>query len=344
MNIKKIVKTIAILCTVSTMFMGCGSSKSKDVAADGSPKVVNIGTQQMPNDEGIAKAKKYFEEEMGVEINLVEFDSGKDVNNALASGIIDFGLLGSSPATLGIANGADVELIWIHEVLGKVESLAVRNESNIASIKDLIGKKIATPFASTAHYSLLNALKLNGISEKDVELLDMQPADIYAAWQRGDIDAAYVWEPTLANLLSDGKILLSSADMAEKGILTSNVEVVRKEFSEKYPDLVTKYVKALNKGVNLYKENQDEAVKTISDALQISQDEALSQMQGSIWLSAQEQLDPKYFGTSETKGDLVKSLKDTAQFLFEQKSITSVPEDSVFDKAVNPKYIEDAIK
>lgn len=42
-------------------------------------------------------------------------------------------------------------------------------------------------------------------------------------------------------------------------------------------------------------------------------------MQGSIWLSAQEQLDPKYFGTSETKGDLVKSLKDTAQFLFEQK-------------------------
>ena len=67
-------------------------------------------------------------------------------------------------------------------------------------------------------------------------------------------------------------------------------------------------------------------------------------MQGSIWLSAQEQLDPKYFGTSETKGDLVKSLKDTAQFLFEQKSITSVPEDSVFDKAVNPKYIEDAIK
>lgn len=42
MNIKKIVKTIAILCTVSTMFMGCGSSKSKDVAADGSPKVVNI--------------------------------------------------------------------------------------------------------------------------------------------------------------------------------------------------------------------------------------------------------------------------------------------------------------
>ena len=76
----------------------------------------------------------------------------------------------------------------------------------------LIGKKIATPFASTAHYSLLNALKLNGISEKDVELLDMQPADIYAAWQRGDIDAAYVWEPTLANLLSDGKILLSSAD------------------------------------------------------------------------------------------------------------------------------------
>lgn len=343
MKVNKIIKTISILCAISTLFMGCGSSKSKEVTAD-EPKVVNIGTQQMPNDEGIAKAKGYFEEEMGVEINLVEFDSGKDVNNALASGSIDFGLLGSSPATLGIANGADVELIWIHEVLGKVESLAVRNDANINSIKDLEGKKIATPFASTAHYSLLNALKLNGIGEKDVELLDMQPSDIYAAWQRGDIDAAYVWEPTLANLLTDGKILLSSADMAEQGVITSNVEVVRKDFAKNYPELVTKYIKALDKGVGLYKENQDDAVKTIAGALQISEEDALLQMQGSMWLSAEEQLDSKYFGTSQSKGNLVKSLKDTANFLLEQKSITSVPKDSVFEQAVNPKYIEDAIK
>lgn len=343
MKVKKIIQTIVAVCMISTVFVGCGVSKSKDYAS-GLPEVVNIGTQQMPNDEGIAKAKGYFEEELGVKVNLVEFDSGKDVNNALISGSIDFGLLGSSPATLGVANESDVEIIWIHEVLGKVESLVVKNGSNINSPEGLVGKKVVTPFASTAHYSLLNALKINGINEADIELLDMQPADIYAAWQRGDIDAAYVWEPTLANLLEDGKILLSSEDMAARGVITSNVEVVRKEFSEKYPDLVTKYIKALDKSVKLYNEKQDEAVNVIADALQISEKDALSQMQGSIWLTAEEQLDSKYFGTSDSKGELVNSLKDTANFLFAQKNITSVPEDSVFEKSVNPKYIEESIK
>ena len=63
------------------------------------------------------------------------------------------------------------------------------------------------PFASTSHYSLLNALKQAGLKESDVKLLDLEPNDIHAAWKRGDIDAAYVWYPELNNLVKDGKIL-----------------------------------------------------------------------------------------------------------------------------------------
>ena len=163
-NVKKLLMSgIATILTIVMISCSSSGGDKSDGSESSDIDVVNIGTQQMPNDEGIAKAKKYFEEEMGVEINLVEFDSGRDVNTALLSGSIDFGLLGSSPATLGIASGTDVELIWIHEVLGTVESLAVKNSSNIDDVKDLVGKKIAVPFASTAHYSLLNALKLNKI-------------------------------------------------------------------------------------------------------------------------------------------------------------------------------------
>jgi taurine transport system substrate-binding protein len=168
--------------------------------------------------------------------------------------------------------------------------------------------------------------------------------EVYAAWQRGDIDAAYAWEPTLSSLLKDGKTIISSKDMASIGVVTSNVEVVRREFGEKYPNIVVKYIKAVNKSIKLYNENQDEAVKTISDALEISQEEALKQTQGSIWLTAEQQLDPAYFGTSDKKGSLVISLKDTADFLYKQKSIMSKPELSVFEEAVNPSYIENALK
>lgn len=349
MKLKKILANIIMLTIVTALFAACTASKKptdtaeKNGVSTKAPEVVNIGTQQMPNDEKIAIAKNYFEKELGVKVKIIQFEAG-DIRNALVSKDIDFALLGSASATQGIASGIDVEVIWIHEVLGEAERLVARNNSNINSIKDLEGKKIATPFTTTTHYSLLKALELNGISQKDVTLYDMQMPEIYAAWQRGDIDAAYAWEPTLSNLLKDGKVLLSSKDIAEKGVVTSNVEVVRREFAQKYPEIVSKYIKAVNKAVKLYNENQAEAVKTIAKALNITEEEALNQMKGSIWLTAEEQLDPAYFGTSAKKGNLVNSLKDTADFLYKQKSLMDEPKLSTFENAVNPSYIENALK
>lgn len=346
MKLKKILANIIMLTIVSALFSACGTSKKtteNNTTSTGAPKVVNIGTQVMPNDEKIAISKKYFEEELGVKVNIIQFEAG-DIRNALVSRDIDFALLGSASATQGIASGIDVETIWIHEVLGEAEKLVVKKNSNINSVKDLVGKKIATPFTTTTHYSLLKALELNGISQKDVTLYDMQMPEIYAAWQRGDLDAAYAWEPTLSNILKDGKMLISSKDMASRGIVTSNVEVVRRKFAQKYPDIVSKYIKAVNKAVKLYNENETEAIITIAKELNITEEEALKQTKGSIWLTAEQQLDPAYFGTSEKKGNLVNSLKDTADFLYKQKSLMNEPKLDVFEKAVNPSYIENALK
>lgn len=349
MKTERIFAIAIMLAMTVAIIAGCGAPKKyvdnadKNNVQSAKPEVVNIGTQQIPNDERIAVAKGFFEEEMGVKVNIVEFQAG-DIRNAMVAKNIDFALLGSSSATVGIANGMDVEVVWIHEVLGDAERLVAKNGSNINSIRDLKGKKVATPFSSTAHYSLLKALELNGISEKDITLFDMQMPDVYAAWQRGDIDAAYAWEPTLSNLLKDGKTIISSKDLAAKGVVTSNVEIVRKDFAKRYPDMVTKYIKALNRAVKLYNEDKEEAVKTIAKSLNITEQEALKQTQGSIWLTAEQQLDPAYFGTSSKKGKLAASLKDTADFLYKQKSLVSEPKLSTFEQAVNPSYIENALK
>ncbi|MGB5823026.1 MAG: aliphatic sulfonate ABC transporter substrate-binding protein [Proteocatella sp.] len=343
MKLKKIFIATVALVLITSLLTGCKSPNAANESESDVLEVVNIGTQQIPNDEKIAIAKKYFEEELGVKVNIVEFQAG-DIRNALISGSIDFAMLGSTSATLGIANGMDAEVIWIHEVLGDAERLVAKNGSGIESIQDLKGKKIATPFATTAHYSLLKALELNGISEKELNLLDMQMPDIYAAWQRGDIDAAYGWEPILSDLLKDGKTIITSKDLAIDGIITSNVEIVSKDFAQKHPETVTKYIKALDRAVKLYDENRNDAVKTIAESMNITYEDALKQTQGSIWLTAQEQLSPDYFGTSEEKGKLTVNLKDTADFLYEQKSLMSQPKLETFVNAVNPAYIENAVK
>ncbi len=334
-----------IFAMVSGLCLGCGSRKNGEASENGTSDklVVRIGTIEMPNDEGIAKALGYFEEEIEAEVELIKFDSGRDVNTALASGSIDFGLEGSSPATLAIAQDLGVELIWVHEVLGSVESLVARKESGITSIEQLKGKKIATPFASTAHFSLLKALELAGISSSEVELLDMQTDKIYAAWVNGEIDATYVWQPTLANL-EDAVVLKTSEDMAYEGYMTSNVEVVRKEFASAHPDIVNAYIRALDRATKLYEEDEVTAVKTIADALKLSEEDAKFQMSGSKWLKASEQISKEFLGTSASKGDIVQNLYDTAVFLKEQNSLKELPDIQVFEAAVNPFYAEEAAK
>ena len=309
MRVKRLVSlALAGMLAASVALTGCGSKKEA-TTSDGKT-IVKIGTQQMPNDEGIAKAMNYFQEEMGdsVSVEIVEFSSGKDVNTALAAGSIDFGLEGSCPASLAIAQDLGVELIWIHEVLGDVESLVATGTSGINTVADLKGKKVAVPFASTAHFSLLKAMENAGLSASDVTVLDMQPDKIYASWNSGDIDAAYIWEPT-----------------------------------EAHPDIVAAYVKALDKSVSMYKNDESTAIKTIAEAMELTEDNAKFQMSGSTWLTGSEQISSTYLGTSSAKGAVVQNLYDTAEFLKTQGSITKVPDKSVFEKAVNPKYIETAL-
>ena len=86
MRVKRLVSlALAGMLAASVALTGCGSKKEA-TTSDGKT-IVKIGTQQMPNDEGIAKAMNYFQEEMGdsVSVEIVEFSSGKDVNTALAA-------------------------------------------------------------------------------------------------------------------------------------------------------------------------------------------------------------------------------------------------------------------
>ncbi|SFE76413.1 MULTISPECIES: taurine ABC transporter substrate-binding protein [Trichococcus] len=337
-------KLLFLSCS-ALLFAACGGASSatdsSTASADGDlPEKVVIATLEMPNDEGIAKAEGYFEDELGVPVEVVQFESGKAINQAMVSGAVDFGLTGSGSAVLGIASGIPIEMIWIHETLGSVEALAAKNALNATSLEDLKGKNIGVPFASTAHYSLLRAITASGFEETDFTLIDLQPSDIFAAWQRGDIDAAYVWEPTLSELLADGNIVLHSGDVAEMGYMTANVEIVRSEFGEAYPEIVEKYIASVDKAVTLYREDPDQAISIIAKSLNITEESAKLQMEGQNWISAAEQLDAANLGTSEAVGAMAATMLDMGQFYLDQGNITDLPSEEAFAEGINTTYIQ----
>jgi len=316
-----------------------------DVSAQAKPEKVVIGYQDVPNEEIIAKQLGWHEKEMGVKVEWKKFDSGRDVNTAMAGGSIDFGLVGSSPGAAGLATGVPYEIIWIYDVIADNEALVVRKGKGIKEFKDLAGKKVAAPFGSTTHYHLLVAFKVFKLDPKKATILDLQPPDMLAAWLRGDIDAGFVWEPTLIKLVeAGGEILVASKTLADKGFITADVAVARKAFAEKYPDLVSKYVGTLSKAVDYYRQNPAEAAKLQAKEFNLPEAEMARQMKTMIMLNGKEQLDAKYLGTCQKRGAFAKALKDTADFLKAEKRIKDAPALAAFEKGMNPCYLEKAMK
>jgi taurine transport system substrate-binding protein len=236
-------------------------------------------------------------------------------------------------------------VIWLYDVIADNEALVVKKGKGIKGVKDLVGKKVAAPFGSTTHYHLLAAFKVFGVDPKKATILDMQPPDMLAAWQRGDLDAGFVWEPTLIKMVeAGGEIILPSRVLAEKGFLTADVAVARKGFAEKYPDLVAKYLRSLNRAVDLYRKEPQSAVKAVAKEFNIPDAEAARQMKTLVMPDGKEQLSSKYLGTSAKRGALAKALKDTADFLRGQKTIRAAATIGAIEKGINPSYLEKAVK
>ena len=309
------------------------------ITGEAYPDEIKVGILNGSLIDAIADKEGYydeFESNTGVKVSVYYFESGRDVNNAYASNSVDVATFGSSPISLGTTNDLGYEVVYLNDLIGDVESLAVSND--IEDVKGLSGKTIATPFASTAHYSLLNYLKANDV--EDVNVIDLEPQDILAAWQRGDIDGAYVWSPVLAELKKDGKILTTSALLAEDGIITADLSTANKEFAEKYPTLVTGFIDVQNKVYELIVNDKDKAVQDVETGLQISNEEAIEQVDGQVWLSLEDQLDEKYLGKEGGNSGLAETIKSTAEFHVTQGNLDNALDLDAYKDSVDSSFAE----
>ncbi|MFF2194602.1 glycine betaine ABC transporter substrate-binding protein [Streptomyces sp. NPDC058157] len=322
---------VALTTTAATACGGGGGSG----AGSAGRTTVRIAYQAIPNADLVVKNQRLLEKALpDVDVKWVKFDSGGDVNTAVIAGAVDLGLAGSSPVTKGLSAPLDIpyKVVWIHDLIGDNEALVAR--AGIGSVKELAGRKVATPFGSTAHYSLLAALAAAGVEPSAVQTVDLQPQDALAAWKRGDIDAAYVWTPTLSELTKDGKVLVTSRELAGQGKPTADLGVVTNAFAAKHPEVVTAWLKAEDAAVAQARTAPDEAARSIGAELGLPAEEAKRQLSQLVLLSAKEQAGPDYLGTPGAPGRLAANLHDAAVFLKGQKAVDSVPDEAVFGRAL----------
>jgi taurine transport system substrate-binding protein len=304
------------------------------------PEVVRMGWFGGPRPWIIGKASGMYDKALGTKVEWVQFPSGGAALTALASRQVDISRLGSPPTVAAICRGVPIEMIAISGLIATSERLIAR--APIGSIAELKGKRLAYPPGSTAHFALMAALKVNNVPAKDVTLLGMAPAEMVAAWQRGDIDAGFVWGPfSHAMEKAGGKQLLVAADLQKNGYFVWNNYVVRKEFGEKYPDLVARFLQTFESNVETYKKDVDGSSRLIAQHL--NQDVAAAQdtLAGLVYPSLSEQLTPRFLGTG---GTIAPAMMEIAKFLVELGDLRANQLPPSFVPFINTGYIQRALK
>ncbi len=310
-------------------------------------KEVTVGYQLIYNPWKVAIADGEIEKATGYKINWRKFDSGAKVINAMASGDVHIALAGSSPIAAGVSRGVDMQLFWVAEDIASAEALVVRNGSGIVSPQDLKGKKLGVPFVSTTHFHTMFAMEQFGISPNDVRILNMQPNAIAAAWQRGDIDAAFIWDPALGRIKQDGKVLITSGQLCKWGKCTFDGLVVDRKFGEENADFMAKFVHIIAAADESYRSNptawtpDSDMVKKIVKMVGGNPKDVPGVLALYSFPTLQDQISPAWLGGG-ADGGAARALKFTSEFLKAQKKIPSLQPD--YGAFVNAKYAEAASK
>ncbi|MFF8880959.1 taurine ABC transporter substrate-binding protein [Streptomyces flaveolus] len=332
------------LAVASAAVAGC-SSDSEDSA--GGARRLRIGYFAFPSGDLIVKNRKLLEKALpGYKITWIKFDSGASVNQAFIGKSLDIAALGSSPFARGVSGASPIpyKVAWILDVAGENEALVARKETGVSDVAGLKGRTVATPFASTSHYSLLAALETAGLKTSDVKLIDLQPQAILAAWQRGDIDAAYVWLPTLDELRKTGTQLTSSKVIGTAGKPTLDLAVVSDDLITRDPKAIDAWRKAQAEALRLLKSDPDGSVKAVSAELGISAADAEAQLAQGVFLSPEQVTSADWLGTDGSPGKLLSYVTDTAAFLAGQKQIDAPPSAEAVRKAFYLEGLPDVLK
>jgi taurine transport system substrate-binding protein len=306
---------------------------------------VVVGYQQIVGPFITAIADGRFDaaaKEAGYTIDWRQFSSGGDISTALASGNVPIGVIGSTGTTAAATRGVDLELFWILDNIGKSEALVAREGSGIEKPEDLKGKNVGVPFVSTSHFHLLVGLEqVWKVDPREVNILNMKPPQIIAAWQRGDIDAAYVWPPALSELMKNGKVIADSETIGAASVPTFDGLVADKNWAGENPKFMTAFTKVLAQAYSDY--NTNKAAWT-ADSAQV---QGIVKLIGGDGAGAVEALNLLSFPNAAEQasdtwlgGGATRALVESAKFLAAQKQIDKALDD--YAPFVNSSYAKAA--
>lgn len=247
----KILTTLGLIA----MFLG-----TQTVFAQ-SPTVIRIAAPDLsagskPATGGVVDVlytKQWIEKEFAKEKIKVEWHffkgAGPAINEAFASQQLDFAFLGDLPPIIGKANGLDTQLLAATS-RGGSNYLVVRSDLKIKTLAELKGKRVGLLRGTADELSFIAALKSQGLSIKDIRIINLDFNAVNAALAAKRIDAS--WGPARFFALRDkGLVKLPTGSRQLNGAGSSQgVFLGSKQFIQTHPDATQRVVNQVVKGLN----------------------------------------------------------------------------------------------
>jgi NitT/TauT family transport system substrate-binding protein len=301
----------AVLCV--SAWHGAEAQTKLDIAAS------NTWWGQVPIMLAIDKG---FFKEQGIETELKNISASGDRIAALTAGSVAFSNLGRIAAIVEMARG-NQSFYFFANIDDSPGNEGCWARPGFANFKALTGKKVA---ANTSAQITMNGLLANeGMSERDVQFVNLPGGEMAGAIAKGDVDAACIWQPLFDNVQKaapDGKLLGLDSDtpnFKKFGTMASpDVMIISRKLVDEQPDLARKLTIAIFKGVAYTNANPGDTAETVAHYFRKPTEEVLAAMKNF-----------KYFGQADWEDHMklhAGQMQFLAQWLYDNGKIPAMPE------------------
>jgi NitT/TauT family transport system substrate-binding protein len=269
----------------------------------------------------------------GVKVAMQMFNDPALIPPAVTGGSVDAGLITYDQVISSVAKGSTMRVVSPVDYSNGGDAIVATKD--ITSIKQFKGQKIAFNPLSPSDFLLSYALQSNGMSEKDVNPVNMTPEGVPAAMASGGVKIGVTYEPSSSEIVAmeGGKkfhIVFSSKDAP--GLIT-DVLVAKKEVIAKNPAVVKALIQGYVDGLEYMKTNPAEAAKIIGKVMGISDKEVMEQLSGVYNMKLEEF--PKVFGKSTDTTSLFGSGAVISKILKSKGEIKAIPKtEDTFDDSI----------
>ena len=262
------ISTLILIISVT----GCGQEQPKNQAIVSKKITIGVGSGLFLSAIWIAENKGYFQEE-NLDLTIKKFASGKASLLNMLDGGVDISTSAPTPLVFTSFDRNDFLIFATFAYSDDNIKVIANKDKGINAAKDLKGKRIGIVSGSSTDFFLATYLAYNGLSESDIELINISPSNLPNALYSGEVDTIAIWEPYAYNaqkLLGDKAMRLQSSEIYRE---TFNLTVMR-DFAQESPDVLKRLLKAIIRATTFINANREETQRIVSEKLNI--DKALT--------------------------------------------------------------------